>query len=647
MDGQNAPAAEDFGMENLTGRQARVSGWCCSRWAGLALVGGVFFIAAALSWRRWPDVLVDFGMQLYLPWRISEGAGFGRDVMYLPGGPLSQYFNALLFKIFGVSFRTLIFSNLAITAGLLVMIHRRFLIAADRLTAMMIGLGIVLVFAFGHYQLIGNYNYVTPYCHEIFHGLALSLVTVTWLADWIERGKIRFAAVAGLGCGLVFLTKPEIFLALAVGVLAAFVIVCFWQRRIHFALSSLAVLLPAGLAPLTIFFVLFLKAGEDWRSGLQGVFCAWVPLGQAGIGSSPYYQWCLGLDTPFEHLGKMAMQFMALGAAVAVFARIFRSHGEPPSVWLKWPRLLLPLAVLVASVLAVGSGWMDCGRSLPLLALSACVMLGLNGRRGAVASQVIFPLLWNVFALALLAKMGFFTRIWHYGFVLAMPAFTGAVYLLVWLLPAWLERKCKVRFHPFRLAVCVVLATVFVRLFLCSEHWYLQKTVPVGRAGDRIMAYDPSVNPFHDNVQLALSWIQENTPATATVAVLPEGAMINYLARRMNPTLYPVWLPPEMEVFGQTNMTAAFERNAPDYVLLLSRNTVEYGVGPFGHDVRYGLELRQWLEEHYDAVDPGAGIAGEVPVRNAAGTAPQILKRHRPDATGRFPDVPAPATGKN
>jgi hypothetical protein len=29
---------------------------------GLALVECVFALAAALSWRRWPDILVDFGI---------------------------------------------------------------------------------------------------------------------------------------------------------------------------------------------------------------------------------------------------------------------------------------------------------------------------------------------------------------------------------------------------------------------------------------------------------------------------------------------------------------------------------------------------------------------------------------------------------
>ena len=91
-------------MENLTGRRTNISGWGRSRWAGVALGGGVFALAAALSWRRWADVLVDFGLQLYLPWRISEGDVLYRDVLYLAGGPLSQYFNALSSRFLGFRF---------------------------------------------------------------------------------------------------------------------------------------------------------------------------------------------------------------------------------------------------------------------------------------------------------------------------------------------------------------------------------------------------------------------------------------------------------------------------------------------------------------------------------------------------------------
>lgn len=614
-------------MENLTGRRAQIPGWGRSRWAGLALAGCVFVLAAALSWRRWPDVLVDFGMQLYLPWRISEGDVLYRDMMYLTGGPLSQYFNALLFKIFGVSFRTLIFANLAITAGMLVLIYRRFLAAADRLTATMICLGIVLVFAFQHSGLIGNYNYVTPYCHEIFHGLVLSIVAVAWLSSWVEKKQIRFAAAAGFGTGLVFLTKPDIFLALMVGAAAAF-FVGFSRQRTGFAAKSLAAFLLAGLVPLLGFFALFLRV-EGWPASARSVISAWAPLWHTSIAQDPFYQWCLGLDAPFLHLEKMAAHFIFIVVATAVYALAFRRGMESRFKWIKPSWVVWPLLVSPLLVLAIVLNWGDCGRSLPLLGLSACVLLGLSCRKVAAEPAALFPLLWNVFGLALLAKLGFFTRISHYGFALAMPAFAGAVYLFVWLLPMLLEQRYQVRFHLFRATACLVLMTGFVRLFLHSESYYLQKNVPVGRGGDKIMAYGLTVDPFHGRVEVALSWVQKNIPPEATLAVLPEGAMINYLSRHVNPTPCLVWVPPVMAVFGQTNMAAAFEENSPDYVLIIARNTSEFGVGYFGYYRGYGTELMQWIDDHYDRVYP-ADPTGKSPSGNKSFFGLQIMKRRPP-----------------
>src|SRR5271154_166394 len=87
------------------------------------VMGAVFAMLTFKTWRRWPDLVIDFGAQLYMPWQISTGAVLYRDVHYLAGGPLSQYYHALLFKIFGVSFLTLVVSNLAVLALLLAAIY--------------------------------------------------------------------------------------------------------------------------------------------------------------------------------------------------------------------------------------------------------------------------------------------------------------------------------------------------------------------------------------------------------------------------------------------------------------------------------------------------------------------------------------------
>ncbi len=618
--------------EKFTG--VRGLAWLDSNWAGLAVVAVAFVAAAAVSWRKWPDVIIDFGLQLYLPWRIDQGAVLYRDLHYLAGGPLSQYFNALLFKIFGVSFRTLIFANLAITAALLVLIYRRFLAAADRWTATTIGLAIVLVFAFNEYQVVGNYNYIAPYSHELFHGLVLSILAIALLSDWVDKQQFRYALLAGFCFGLVFLTKPEIFAALAAGAATAFILFQVTRGRMDFLVKSTAMFLAAAVVPVLGFFLFFLRV-EDWRASWYATAFAWAPLWQTPVAKSPFYLWCTGLDAPAFHLRQMVIHFFCVALLVALYARLYQRRAGLGS------KRTVQLVLLIPLLAAAGwFDWLQCGASLPLLALTAGVLLVANYKKLSGEREMTLPLLWSVFGLVLLAKLGLFSRVWHYGFALAMPAAVITIYLLFWLLPVLLEKKYDVDPRPFRLAVWLALMIGFGVLVRDSESWYATKTLAVGRGGDRILAFDPRLNPTGAGVQLALEWIERNVPRDGTLAVLPEGTTINYFSRRVNPTPCLDWSPTVLTVFGQAGMTAAFENHPPDYLCLVERDTSEFGVGYFGHAPGYGVDLMQWIGKNYQPVY----LVGHEPLQNGL-FGIEILKRlssRRPDAVENFV-LPNPA----
>src|ERR1700761_2123612 len=96
-----------------------------------ALILGIVLVGlAAMTWQKWPDLLVDFVVQLYVPWQLSKGAVLYRDVAYLTGGPFAQYFDAAIFRIFGASVLTLVITNLVILVGLLALVYRIFYRAA-------------------------------------------------------------------------------------------------------------------------------------------------------------------------------------------------------------------------------------------------------------------------------------------------------------------------------------------------------------------------------------------------------------------------------------------------------------------------------------------------------------------------------------
>ena len=591
-----------------------------SPWAGLMLVAVAFVLAAAVSWRRWPDLLVDFGGQLYIPWRLANGAVLYRDLFYFAGGPFSQYFNALLFKVFGASFLTLIIANLTLVAATLFLVYRRFIVATDVLTATTICLGIVLVFTFGEYAQIGNYNYIAPYSHEVLHGLLISILTVVLLSDWLARERLSFALAAGVCSGLVFLTKPEVFVALAAACAVAFVIFCVTRRRVNFAAKSLAAFLFAGMVPSLGFFLYFLRV-EDWRESLRSVIFGWLPLFQTTVAKNPYYQWCMGFDQPFTHLRAMAGHFLFVAVAVAFYAVVFRFAWDLKYRPARWFLLLLLVSPLL--FLAARFNWVNCGASLPLLAFSTCILLRENYQKLSAGPAAAFPLLWSVFGLVLLLKLGLFPRIWHYGFALAMPAFVSGVYLLLWLLPLLLKNRFQVPARPFRAAIWLVLMIGFGSLFLGSEKFYAAKNLAVGRGNDRIIAFGPQGNSVEARTtRAALSWIETNVPPDATVAALPQGVIVNYLTRRINPTPCLDWNPTMFPVFGQEKMTAAFEKNPPDYLLLVEWNTYEFGIGYFGHYPGYGVGLMQWIDKNYRPVQ----LVGSEPLQNGL-FGIKILKR--------------------
>ena len=76
---------------------------------------------AAISWRKWPDLIVDFGRQVYIPWQLAEGQVLYKDIHYIYG-PFSAYLHALVFKIFGPGIIVLAWFNIALIVCLTALI---------------------------------------------------------------------------------------------------------------------------------------------------------------------------------------------------------------------------------------------------------------------------------------------------------------------------------------------------------------------------------------------------------------------------------------------------------------------------------------------------------------------------------------------
>lgn len=587
-------------------------------WPTVAAEWSLYALLTALAlhqtWLTWPDAFVDFGRELYNAWRIAEGEWPFRDIAHY-SGPLSLGLNGLFFKLAGVSMHGLFALNFAVWLGIAWALWRilaRIASTGARVAAMSV---FILLFSFSRLTGNGNYNYLAPYAHELTHGLLLSLLAILAFGRAAERSTRAarpWVAAAGALLGLAMLTKPEIAIAAGLGIAgglgARILRAAPAGRRRAWGDGAAAAAAAAGIVAGA---VAILGRHMPLAVAAEGVVLPWRNLFNSDVVRLPYFQLFMGTD----HLGASLRHWLPLAglfAGAAGLACLMERVHPAKGAW-----------IAAGTALAVAAGWIvlrvdssECARPLPLFAGLATAIAGWRLRRRAGVADPADVLRWTfgVFATALLLKIFFFARIWHYGFVLAAPATVLVVAGALDGAPQALFARHDVR-AAWRLLVAAVLVYFGQAEWRTSAGHVRTLTSALGTGGDR---YRTDANAAF--LEAFLQEARTNLPPEATLAVLPEGAMLNYLLRIRCPVPYTVLMPPEVMTFGEETILGAFRRTPPDFVLLLHKDTALFGHRYFGTD--YGIRLMSWLRTEYQPV----WALGPPPLQGEAGGL-QLLRR--------------------
>lgn len=604
----------------------------------LLLIVGI--LGLGLGWRCWPDPIVDFGHELYIPWRLTAGDVPYRD-MELVTGPASQLYHAALFRLFGVSYGVLIVSNLVWLIVLLVVVYDWVRMLSRRWVSLIAGLFLLTVFAFGQYTGIGNYNYMSPYRHEVSHGLLAGLIGIWALQRASMSGQGRWMPLSGICCGLTILMKTEI----SVPILGA--IVWWWVTEIRSAadgrgreirrLIKLLVLQLSGvLLVLLIAWGGLLATGLSNREAVRGLFAAWsYTLRPELTRGAAFYAAVGGWNHLPENLSSMATMLVLICLVLALLGAADRwiTQGAGP----RWP-------VRLAMVIAGGGGfflgvrfesWKQIVPTFPAVLFVLTVVFSwrmlLGHQRRPKESEGSDEVrnrdrawgLFSVFSGLTALKMIFLLRIPHYGFALALPATMLAIALLLHALPEWLqlneaadESREKRSFNSARGDVwrafgVSLLAGGMVCHFGATLGVWAAKQVVVGSGGDYFWGEN-----FQDRrigvVKSAIEYLGREMQAEETLAVIPDGTMINYQLRRRNPTPHLLVGPWDMRASGgDAAVRENFERTPPDWIIVTSDDPGIHQMGAFGSS-DYGALLADWIRENYanvqDLSDPGGGF---------------------------------------
>ncbi len=555
----------------------------------LVLSAALFVLVLHTGWGKWPDVLIDFGRELYVPWRLNEGEVLARDLAWF-NGPLSPYVNALWFRLFGVGFWTLAWANIALLVVFCVLLVRHLAAVSTPIAGAAALAFFLAVFAGGQQVPAGNYNFISPYSHEVTHGLLLGLASLV-CARRAGRAERRWLALTGLFVGLVFLTKAEVFLATVGGVAMTFLLRARFGSALRLGVRGVAWLAAAALLPALIAFGL-LASALPAQLALETAFGSVTSLFTGGVSDLAYYRHGMGLDATGTNLGRAAV---ALALFVGAFLpALLLARFQPARI----PRAVAACVVFGLTLvvcLALPTTWRWFARALPL-ALVALLALGVA--RGRRITDDVERERWGAFlgfatfAFLLLGKMLLQARFGHYGFALAGPAACAVLVFVVGWLPVFALPFASASRATLIAGALGVYAACGADLWHKSTAFFARKNVEVGSGRDRMIADERGLY-----VNAVLRQLETRLAPGDELLVLPEGITINYLARRRTPTSFVNFMPPELLLFGEANMVAALEANPPAVVVLAHKSTAEYGFPFFGAD--YGTVLAGWVREHY------------------------------------------------
>jgi hypothetical protein len=459
---------------------------------------------------------------------------------------------------------------------------------SDALTAT-VGTSVLLVsFVFPHHsEDAANYNFVWPYAYAATHGTVLLVCGVAMLSRAIVTDRGVAWAGAGVLLGLTMLTKAEIALAAAATSGAAIL----WRLLDGRSqpLRRLTGLLGGCVIPVALCWSVL---------GMEAIVAPWIAVARVVGGEHTFNAHLIGTDDLRGNLWRLgidAVIWSTLAAGVVAMDVYGAGLEAARKRWLVIGAVAVVGAFLVRDLPAVG-------RPLPvLIPVAVAALIWVAQCRPNDRDRLAPLVLWGAAAWTLLARMLLDVHFHHYGFYLGMPAAVFVVVVSVGAVPRLLAERAIGGGRIVRPVALVTIGLLMLYSTALSAASNALMTIRIGRDRDAMYAPSPVASPTGVLAAALVERIVSQVPPSATLAVLPDGTLMNFLTRRPNPTPYNQVMPPTLVAFGVDRVLESYQARSPEYVVLYDWPGDEYGVGDFGSRT-WGAEIVAWVERRYERV---------------------------------------------
>jgi hypothetical protein len=569
--------------------------------SSLCILLAIGFFMLFVSWRRWSLIILDFGRELYIPWKLSMGGVLYRDIYVDHYGPFSPYLNAFLFKVFGVNIMTLAFFNMGVVIIITYCIYRFFRHTTNSVTAMMTAATFLSVFAFK----LPNYNYITPYAYALTHGIALSFFSILAFYQYIKKQTTFWVVIIGLLIGTIFLTKLEVFFASMAAIETGFIVL--WHVE-QFSLRKIikvsAILFFSFLFP-TVVFIAYFSFFMPFQEALLSILTQYRELFETTVTSNLFYLTVTGRIASSFYLGKI---LLVAGCYVLLFSLVWSVARLVERISSTYYNMIIMIVAAASALFLlyfmnyVPWNWLDVRIPFAFQVVVAVmeIFYGITiwkSRKDKGKALYALPMLvFIIFAFVMVLKIILRVRITDYGFALTMPATLVVVAGLVYHVPRLVAKSAQST--TFIRALSSILVAMFLVMQINAiSGTYLIRNYPIDTDKERIITFDAALNIEGPVIDATLKKINETIKPNENFLVIPEGILLNYLTKRESPSPYTSFLLGDLAIHNEEKMVERLTRQLPDYVILVDRSVIEWGFKKFGVDT--GTKISAWVIKNY------------------------------------------------
>lgn len=499
------------------------------------------------------DILLDFGREIYYPQRILEGKVLYKDLFNIYG-PFSYLFNALLYKIGGISLNTLYVSggicSLLIVSGV-------FLISKKYLSDF-------LSFTLGIFTITTGvcatnlFSFTFPYSWGMLYGLVSFLYSLLFLIKFQKEEKPLFLYLSALLGGMAVTNKYDFLPYIAV--------IIFMTIKTKDWRIILKTFTSFVIVPLVCFGILFIQGMRF--SDLVNYFV--IVKKMASTETLKYFYLTQGVyfnknAIPVWFINTLKTAF-TLGAAFWGLTLFGKN------------KILSESIILLALCLAFS--WFSPVSFSFFVILTMVLMFFRLKEKGLLllTASVILISLKSFWGLTYMNYGNYFISMVLVSFFALLFSFISSKFQ--------------------KLSAFYLLIISFAVLY--------GNILSLSKLDNKIYSNNGTIftsQNLAESTNLLLGYINEKFENNSKYVTFPEGLMINYLAKTTNTSedFYNSMLPLYVETFGEENIIKHFEISKPDYIILNNKNMKNYYYEFLCKD--YALDFCGFILNNYEVVD--------------------------------------------